>query len=45
MIKGLGMEIDINFIKRNIFSKRCSAFLCCNSAIYVNYAKINKIGV
>lgn len=45
MIKGLGMEIDINFIKKNIFLKKCSAFLCCYSVIYVNYAKINKIGV
>lgn len=45
MIKGLGMEIDINFIIKNIFSKRCFAFLCCNSAIYANCAKIHKIGI
>lgn len=45
MIKGFGMKIDINFIKKNVFLRRCSAFLCCNSVINVNYAKINKIGV
>ena len=45
MIKVLGMEIDINFIKKNIFSKRCFAFLCCNSVIYANCAKIKKIGI
>lgn len=35
MIKGLGMESDINFIKKNIFSKRCSC-LMNNVSVFID---------